>query len=279
MLEKFLEVIENYDAKNTRLFFITREVKPNIPKRAKVMDKFKFNTYAVNSDKEVKEHLHLVLKKQIDKLIKKKYTLVDFDVISDDTTKIFSYDIKNKKMSFNSVMNNDFQSKLDIPNFEGTEALTKNETLWAYCIGVFDEKNNWYYSFKKILSSKVAVDSLKNPESSKLVKAFRTKYNDSSRTLEVLHGETINLDSYIDCLFFNDIFYVVHKSNFEKIINLEAEYKETAIDMVNEMKKSKKILGADILLDILEHNPKYHKKIVKIKQLGVYEKLDNPEIF
>ena len=38
---------------------------------------------------------------------------------------------------------------------------------------------------------------------------------------ELLKGETINLDKQIDCIYYDAMFYVIKKGNFEQIANRE----------------------------------------------------------
>ena len=86
------------------------------------------------------------------------------------------------------------------------------------------------------------------------MRIIRAKFDTRSQKLEMLHGETINLDKQIDCIFYQEIFYIIRKSNFEQIIGLEEEFKQEALGVAQELERSTMILGIDILKQQIEEN-------------------------
>ena len=54
-------------------------------------------------------------------------------------------------------------------------------------------------------------------------------------------GETVNLDKQIDCIYYDETFYVIKKVNFEQIVGLQEEYKEQSKIVVNELRETGKI--------------------------------------
>ena len=271
------EKLDALHAENIKLFFITRVLKEKLKKTSKVMDKFLFKVYQIEVDEEIRKYLFDLSKEQLDIVIKKDYELLEYDVISDDTEHLFTYAMTNKAMSFADVVYNQLSS--NPPKVTSIEEIISKEELWAYCVGFYDENaGNWIYSFRKILPSKVVVDENENPEKPKLMRIIRAKFDTRSQKLEMLHGETINLDKQIDCIFYQEIFYIIRKSNFEQIIGLEEEFKQEALEVAQELERSTMILGIDILKQQIEENPTLHKKLVRISKIKNLHSIDQAKI-
>lgn len=121
----------------------------------------------------------------------------------------------NKAMSFYDVVNN--QLKSAPPKMSSLESIIKNEELWAYCVGFQCGEDDWIYTFRKILAGKIAVDEKDNNGRGKMAKFLRTTFNTKNQKLELLEGETINLDKQIDCIFYIDTFYIAKKLSSNKL--------------------------------------------------------------
>jgi len=268
--------IESIETEDTKLFFITRYLKENIKKSSKMMDKFLFKVYQVDIDDEIRQHLYDLSKEQLEYVIKKDFEIVDYDVVSDDTEHLFTYSIKNKLKSFSDVVCNQLNGQ--IPRVTSIESIvTTDEELWAYCVGFNDlENNDWIYTFRKIQSGKVAIDENENPKSK--LKMIRTFFSTESKKLELLKGETINLDKQIDCVYYNEIFYILKKGYFEQIVGLQEEYKIEAINVVDELQKINVIDGLEIISKQIEEKPAIHKKLVRISRIGNYRNVDEKVI-
>ncbi|MDX9882620.1 MAG: DUF4868 domain-containing protein [Prolixibacteraceae bacterium] len=270
-----IELSEKIDAvqtEDTCLFFITRYLKENVKKSSPVMGKFLFKVYQVEIDDDIRKHLHDLSKEQLGYVIKKDFEIVDYDVVSDDTEHLFTYSMKNRVMSFSDVVCNQLSNEM--PKVVSIESIiAQNEELWAYCVGFNDiESKDWIYTFRKIQSGKVAIDENDNPKSR--LKTIRTYFSTKSQKLELLKGETINLDKQIDCVYYEEIFYILKKGYFEQIVGLQEEYKEEAKKVVEELQKIDVIDGLDFIKKQIEEKPAIHKKLVRISRIGNYRNVD-----
>jgi hypothetical protein len=147
------------------------------------------------------------------------------------------------------------------------------EELWAYCIGFNDiENTDWIYTFRKIQSGKVAVDEKEN-QKTLVAKVVRTLFSTQSQKLELLKGETVNLDKQIDCVYYKDDFYIIKKGNFEQIVGLQEEFKQVSIQVVAEMKQTNMFEGLEKIEEEIENNPAIHKKLVRIAKIGNYREI------
>ena len=271
------EKIENISPENIKLFFITRVLKENLRKTSKVMDKYLFKVYQIEIDTEIRNYLFDLSKEQLDIVIKKDYELLEYDVISDDTEHLFTYAMTNNAMSFADVVYNQLSG--NPPKVTSIEEILKQEELWAYCVGFYaTETQKWIYSFRKILPSKVVIEESSNPEVMKSIRFIRAKFDTRSQKLEMLHGETINLDKQIDCLFYEEVFYVIRKGNFEQIIGLEAEFKQEALNVAQALEESEMILGVEILREQIEENPALHKKLMRISKIKNFNSINEEKI-
>lgn len=271
-LQEILDKISTTKTNDLRLYFITRVLKDNVKKSAKIIDKYLFNVYQVDIDEEIRGYLYDLSIEQLRKVIKKDFEMLDYDVISDDTQHLFTYSMHNKVFSFSDVVCN--QLSKTPPKMQSIESiLTNGDELWAYCVGFNDlEKMDWIYTFRKIQSGKVAIDE---KEGKNLLKIIRTYFDTTNQKLELLKGETVNLDKQIDCIYYNETFYVIKKANFEQIVGLYEEYKEQSKTVVNELKETGKFEGLEMIEEKIETTPSIHKKLVRIARIGNYRTIDD----
>lgn len=106
-LQEILDKVSTTNVNDLRLYFITRVLKDNIKKSAKIIDKYLFKVYQVDIDDEIRQYLYDLSIEQLDKVIKKNYEILDYDVISDDTQHLFTYSMQNKIFSFSDVVCDD----------------------------------------------------------------------------------------------------------------------------------------------------------------------------
>ena len=145
--------------------------------------------------------------------------------------------------------------------------------MWAYCVGFNDsEERDWIYTFRKIQSGKVAIDEKENKS---ILKTIRTYFDTSNQKLGLLKGETVNLDKQIDCIYYDETFYVIKKVNFEQIVGLQEEYKEQSKIVVNELRETGKFNGLEMIEEKIESTPSIHKKLVRIARIGNYRTIDD----
>lgn len=270
-LEDILELIKSSAIKDSKLYFVTRGVKPEVAKHSRLRDKYLFKVYQIDCNKEVQEALYNTSINQIEKIINKNFEMIDYDVLSDETEHLFTYPIQNKVFSFSDVVTNQLQKVTDritsIANIT-----TDEEELWAYCLEFYcTDSNKKIFTFRKILPSKVGIDE-------KAKSWLKTKFNTQSQQLTLLKEETVNLDEQIDCIFVDETFYVVKKAYFEQIVGLQEEYKEKAITIVDDMIKSGSFIGGEKLQALIEKKPSIHKKLIKVERIGGYKELTPDKI-
>lgn len=278
ILDDILNHIDDIDESNIHLYFITRVLKSEFKKTSKVLDKFDFKVYQIDINDDIRTHLFDLTIQQLKYLISKKTEITDYDVISDDTDQIFTYPMANKVISFSDVVNKQLNEKAHIPRITNLEELISKEELWAYCVGFNHDKDQWIYTFRKILRGKVAVDEKDSNVKSAFQKEIRTWFSPKSNKLELIQGETINLDKQLDCIFYNEIFYIAQKQKFEQIIGLEEEYKTQALQIVEDLKATLMIDGTEIIKAQIESNPAIHKKLVRLSKLNGFDSLNEKSI-
>lgn len=277
-LNEVLAKIKETREEDVKLHFITRILRDGIGKREKTLNKYLFKVYQIDVDDEIRAYLYDLSIKELERTLSKDYTLVDYDPISDDTDHLFSYKLKAETSSFSDVVVN--QLGKELPKVESIDGIvSENEELWAYCIGFLDTVSSlWLYTFRKIMTSKIAIDE-KNDTSKNIVwRQIRTIFDTSSKKLTLMKGEAVTLDKQIDCLYWEDTFYVLKKVPFEQIVGLQEEYHAKAIGVVEEMQKTGLIDGLDTIEEELNTNTNLHKKLVKLQQNRGHEKLDAARI-
>ena len=151
-LEEILERIRDTAIKDTKLYFVTRTIRPGVAKHSRVKDKYLFKVYQIDCNDEVRESLYNTTTGQIEKTINKNFEMVDYDVLSDETEHLFTYPIQNKVFSFSDVVTNQLlkvtEKVTSIANLS-----SEGEELWAYCLEFFCINTNQriftFYVIKK----------------------------------------------------------------------------------------------------------------------------------
>lgn len=277
-LDEILNVIKTTKEENVKLHFITRILKEGVKKRDKTLDKYIFKVYQIDIDDEIRKYLYDLSINELERTITKNYSLIDYDPISDDTEHLFSYKLKAETSSFSDVVIN--QLGKELPKVESIEGIvSENEELWAYCIGFLDVDNaSWIYTFRKIMVSKIVIDETKDSEKSIFWRQIRTVFNSTSKKLTLMKGEAVTLDKQIDCLYCDEVFYILKKIPFEQIVGLQEEYHIKAVEVVEYMKETGIIDGLENMEEELKSNTSLHKKLVRLQQIGGLEKLDTARI-
>ena len=277
-LDEVLAKIRETKEEDVKLHFITRILKNGVGKRDTTLDKYLFKVYQIDVDDEIRSYLYDLSIKELERTLSKDYSLIDYDPISDDTDHLFSYKLKAETSSFSDVVVN--QLGKELPKVESIDGIvSENEELWAYCIGFLDVDNaSWIYTFRKIMISKIAIDEKNDNEKNILIRQIRTIFNSTSKKLTLMKGEAVTLDKQIDCVYWEDTFYVLKKVPFEQIVGLQEEYHAKAIEVVDEMKRTTLIDGLDVVEEDLKTNTSLHKKLVKLQQNGGLNGLDGNRI-
>lgn len=266
-LEDILDIIKEAEQRDTKLYFVTRSIKPGASKRTKAVEKYLFKVYQIDCNEEVRSHLYDTTIKQIEKTIARNCEMVDYDVLSDETEHLFTFPIQHKVFSFSDVVTNQLLKVSE--KVTSIADLTSNgEDLWAYCLEFYHlDDDRKVFTFRKILPNKVGVDE-------KAKNFLKTMFNTESKQLALLKEETVNLDEQIDCLYIDETFYVIKKACFEQIVGLQEEYHERAIQIAEQMISSGVLQGGDKLKELIEKKPSIHKKLVKVEKIGTYKGLD-----
>ena len=269
-LEELKEKVESISINDIKLYFISREIKPGVPRSYKASDKYLFKVYQIDCNQEIRNSLHFGTCRQFEKEIKNKYDIVDYDILSDETEHLFSYSIEGKAFSFSDVVTNQLQ-KICPRVTSISHLLSDKKELWAYCVEFASDDDNSIYTFRKILPSKIGIAEKKK-------KYFRTIFDTESQQLSLLKEETINLDEQIDCIFYVDTFYVLQKNNFEQITCLHEEIKQRAKVIADEMIACGNFVGGDNLKEMIENKPGIHKKLIKVGKIGGYKEITPQKI-
>lgn len=273
-IEELLSFISSTSVDDTKLFFITRVLKPNMKRKARANEKYIYQVFRVDNDEELRKYIFDTTISQLKSIVAKNFEMVDYDVLNDDSENLFSYPIKNKVFSFQDVVTNQLQR--NVPQVRSIHDLENdNVKLWAYCVGFEDvQTGEWVYTFRKMQASSVAIDTRDADLKSKVYAWF----NPQSLMLQQLKGDTLTLDKQIDCVFYKDVFYVIKKFNFEQMMGLQEEYAETAKKIAEEMESTNFFYGIDKLKDVIDSKPSVHKKLVKIGMLGSYKNVTENDI-
>lgn len=281
MLQDLLDCIESTEEKDLGLYFISRKLKPNLKNKKKVLEKFDFIAYRVEINKEIRDYLYKLSKDQIQYSIKKNIELVEYDVIMDDSNYIYTYQMENKISSFMSVVNDQLPYKSTIRTIQNLAEIIQNEELWAYCVEFSyeteDSNKENIYTFRKLSSGKILVDENDNINE-KYSKQIKALFNTKSNKLEILHGDTINLDKHIDCIYKGDTFYILHKKAFESMLGLEEDFKKEAKIAVTHLSETGKFTGIELISQEVENNTAIHKKLIKLKRLSNYSNISKAMI-
>jgi len=275
IFENIYRLVSATKSSNIYLYFITRSLKEGYKKRAKVLDKYDFNVYRVDINDEIREHLHELSIEQLNYLVFKDMEISEYDVISDDTSQIFTYAMKNKGLSFAPVLDRILSAK-PISRIINLAALLETEELWAYCVEFVssDKSTENILTFKKITPGKIAVDEREGNKRGVFGKTLRTIFNTKSRKLELIEGDTVNLDKQIDCIHYDNRFFIIHKHKFEQIVGIEEEFMEQANEVVTALEDTNLIEGISVLAAEFNTNPAIHRKLVKIEKIGNYSNLN-----
>ncbi len=269
-LQEIQDFINETRSKDTRLYFVTRTEEVIRSRNSVANKKHVFKVYQIDFNLELQESLYNATLSYIDRIAKKNYDVIDYDILSDETEHLFTYSISNKIESFADVVTN--QLLQSAPKVTSLKKLSSNEEkMWAYCLSFSSsDGKHKMFSFRKILPSKVGVD-----EKRSFLKAI---FNARSQQLALQKEETISLDEQVDCIYFMDTFFVLKKGNFEQIVGLQEEYKEQAKAIVKEMLSSNMLIGGEHLNQLVENKPSIHKKLIKIAKVGNYKSMTSQAI-
>lgn len=265
-LQTLLDAINDTEVANLKCYLVTRALKEGFKKSSKDKNKYLFKVYQINIDEALRTYLYASTKDELEKVNRKGWEVADYNLISDDTEHLFTYEIAGKTFSFQDVVAN--QLGREIPQISKWEDIeSAGIELWAYCLGFEDTNNHeWIYTFRKSNSSKIVAPEKKS--------GIMAMFDTTSLTLSLFNGNAINLDRQIDCLLYKNVFYIIRKFNFETLLGLQEEYEHKAIEIADKIAANPIFEGGDKLQELVKNKPSIHKKLIKLEKLGGLEDID-----
>jgi hypothetical protein len=262
-----VDIIGQASAENLKMYFVTRILKEGIKTNSRVLEKFDFKVYQIEITDEVRKYLYELSLKQFQKIQDNEdLHFFDYDVIADETEHLFTYQMQNKVGSFSDVVYNQLnQSPKKITDLND---ILQDETLWAYCVEFEFDSDKSFYTFRKISPGKVGVEKENDGEKKSLGNQIRTFFDTNTNTLSLLKSDTVYLDKQIDCIFYEETFYVLKKYYFEQLVGLQEEYKKRAEEIATSISKHECFGDVKLLTDKIETKVAIHKKLMKLEKIG-----------
>ena len=272
-----VDIIGQASAENLKMYFVTRILKEGMKANSRVLEKFDFKVYQIEITDEVRKYLYELSLKQFQKIQENEdLHFFDYDVIADETEHLFTYQMQNKVGSFSDVVYNQLnQSPQKITDLND---ILQDETLWAYCVEFEMDSDKSFYTFRKLSPVKVGVEKEKDGEKKSLGNQIRTFFDTNTNTLSLLKSETVYLDKQIDCIFYEETFYVLKKYYFEQLVGLQEEYKKRAEDVATSISKHECFGDVKLLTEKIETKVAIHKKLMKLEKIGNLNSLTSKNI-
>lgn len=264
-LEEILENVQNVKDKKARLYFITRKTRKGMTKTPKVAEKYEYKVWSIDTDSEIQTELYKVLAVKVSNIANKdKFTVSDYTLIGDDEAKkILTYAKKEKLSSFIKIVDVDLKNASSLDNV--TNLLDIADDIWAYIIELSSGKKN-ICALRKMAPSKVMVGK----------RGLMTKFLPKDKSLKISKEQNITFDKNIDVIYYDNVFYVVSKDNFEEIVGLQEEYRTEAKSVAEKIMQNPMIsVGYDISAGI-ENKNRFIRKLTKVKD--EIDKLDKARI-
>ena len=238
-----------------------------------MLEKYIFNVYQIDITEEIRKYLYDLSIKQFENIEKNEdIEFIDYDVISDDSQHLFTYQMINKVTSFSDVVYN--QLKGSPPKITDLNEILNSENLWAYCVSYQIDSEESFYTFRKISPGKVGIDIEEDKNKKSIISSIRTFFDTNTNTLSLLKGETVYLDKNIDCIFYGEVFYILRRHYFEQILGLLEEFKKKAEEIALKIHEHVFFGETKLLNERIENSPSLHKKLMKLEKLGSLKALD-----
>lgn len=262
-----IELISEANEENLKMYFVTRILKEGVKANSRVLEKFDFKVYQIEITDEVRSYLYGLSVKQFVKINENEdLHFLDYDVIADDTEHLFTYQLENKVGSFSDVIYNQLSGSPK--KITDLNDILQDETLWAYCVEFEIDSSKSFYTFRKISPGKVGVEKEKDGEKKSPLTQIRTYFDTNTNTLSLLKSDTVYLDKEIDCIFYEDTFYVLKKYYFEQLVGLQEEYKKRAEEVAISISKHDCFGDVKLLNENIESKVAIHRKLMKLEKLG-----------
>jgi hypothetical protein len=261
---------------NIKMFFITRLPKQGISQKSSFNERFFFKTYQIEIDENLRSYLYEITEKQVDKIMRdNELDISEYQIIDDENNHLYSYSVKNKVFSFSTVIEDLKESPEKITDLE---SVLLREKLWAYCLEFQIDSEKSFYVFRKVQPSKIGVEEGENKLEPSLPKrignSIRALFSNSTKKLSILEGATINIDKELDCIYYDEDFYVLKKAPFETLLGLQEEYKKQADEIIDSFDKMEGFEDITFLRSKIQNSPQLVKRIVKAKKIGNIDFID-----
>jgi len=268
-IEEFLEEL-NERKSSISLYFVTRHFKEGL-KNKKVLEKYDFLVQQVDLSNELQKYFRDILLVQLDKTLKKDdLEITNYSIIGDDLkNQLYTYALNNA-LSFSKIISGQLSKPSSIDNVSSLKEI--KEDLWAYCIRVNIDSNN-YFSFRKISSGKVATG-----ENQSKKEKFMSYFDSEDLDLKQLKSEVISFDDRVDCVYIKDKFYIFSKGNFETMMGLEEEYQENANEVISALEDTSLIEGIELIKEEAKKNKNLLKILASIARKQNHSNFDKNEI-
>lgn len=277
------DLLQLLPKESLRLYFVSRK-KKNLKKSdwKQTLDRYDYSLYRVEIKDDLRNFLFDLSVGQFKSAYEEKYQLVDYDLFLDDADKKvleFKYD---QALPFMKIVGEKLSHKDDITSVDDfSSILSSGEEFWAYIVELSYVDDNgechYLYFMRKILGGRTIVDETDNVNK-KFFSKIKTYFNTTTKKMEILHGDMFILDKQIDCVYIDDTYYILHKTQFESMVGLEVEYKERAEKITEELASSDSFEGIDVLRNEVNTNANLHKKLLKLSQLSGTKKLSTTRI-
>jgi hypothetical protein len=270
-----IDIINKASEENLKMYFITRILKEGIKSNTRVLEKFDFKVYEIEITNEVRKYLYNLSLKQFTKIEEnEELHFMDYDVIADETEHLFTYQMENKVGSFSDVVYN--QLNHSPQKITDLNDILQDETLWAYSVEFEIDSEKSFYTFRKISPGKVGIDKENDGNKKSISQQIRTYFDTNTNTLSLLKSDTVYLDKQIDCIFYEETFFVLKKYFFEQLVGLQEEYKKRAEEIATAMANHECFGDITQLKEKIENKAEIHKKLMKLEKLGNLSSL-NPK--
>lgn len=271
ILQNLLVELQKDNKNSLWLYFVIRQLKNGQHGSEKVLDKHDFVLRRIDLSKEMKIFFKGVLEEQLDTMLSNtEMEMMEYQVIGDDLkNKIYTYALNNA-LSFADVINNQLVNPTKIKPINSLSEIKEN--LWAYCIKVH-LTGMQFYSFRKTSKGKIATEKPQGLE-----EKITTWFDFQDAELKPFKGELANFDNKIDCLYYENKFYVFKKGSFEQIVGLEEEFLENAKNVLTVLRGTDLIEGLDILEEKILESKGLLQTLASISKKGNHSNLDSDEI-
>jgi hypothetical protein len=256
-LQNLLPAIQTKKTHQTRLYLVTRIVKPGIASSSRIPDKYQYECYTINTNADIQKELFEIFTAKIGLITNEdKFSLDEYSVITDDAeNKILTYTKKEKIASFIHIVDTDLRNSSELNAVKNLVDIADN--LWAYIIEV-TIGNKLICGMRKMSPSKVLL--------AENGKGFAAQFRINEQSLVLSKDQSIIFDKSLDALYVDNTFFVIQKNNFEEIVGLEAEYREEARQVADKIFHCPQISIKNFdLLNEIENKNRFIRKLTKIK--------------